>query len=75
MMQTQGILDKQDLNYLSCTKIRNSSGTAGSFFNAYSDLSGEKIYYKLSNYDAYRGIVGHECVNELIADRLLTILG
>lgn len=75
MMQTQVILDKQDLTFLSWTKIRNSSGTAGSFLKAYSDLGGEKIYYKLSNYDAYRGIVGHECVNELIADRLLTILG
>jgi len=75
MMQTQVILEKQDLTFLSWTKIRNSSGTAGSFLKAYSDLSGEKIYYKLSNYDAYRGIVGHECVNELIADRLLTILG
>lgn len=38
-------------------------------------VSGEKIYYKLSNYDSEKGIVGHECVNELIVDRLLTILG
>jgi|SRR5665647_203527 len=34
-------------------KICNSSGTARSFLKAYSDLSGKKIYYKLSNYDAY----------------------
>ena len=74
-MQTKVILEKQDLTYLSWTKIRNSSGTAGSFLKSYSDLGGEKIYYKLSNYDAYKGIVGHECVNELIVDRLLTILG
>ena len=33
------------------------------------------MFYKLSNYDAYQGIIGHECVNELIVDRLLTILG
>jgi hypothetical protein len=74
-MQTKVILEKQDLTYLSWTKIRNSSGTAGSFLKSYSDLGGEKVYYKLSNYDAYKGIVGHECVNELIVDRLLTILG
>ena len=30
---------------------------------------------KLSNFDKARGIIGHECVNELIVDRLLTILG
>ena len=30
---------------------------------------------KFSNFDKARGIIGHECVNELIVDRLLTILG
>lgn len=74
MTKDQVVLDKQDLTYLSWTKIRNSSGTAGSFLKAFSDLGGKKIYYKLSNYDAFRGIIGHECVNELIADRLLTLL-
>ncbi|MDO5114597.1 MAG: hypothetical protein Q4D58_00730 [Synergistaceae bacterium] len=74
-MREQIIHDRQDLTWLSWSKIRNSSGTAGSFLKAYSDLGGEKTYYKLSNYDAVRGIIGHECVNELIADRLLTILG
>ena len=42
---------------------------------AYSELGGKKTYYKLSNFDKARGIIGHECVNELIVDRLLTILG
>ena len=74
-MKTQLITQKQDLTYLSWTKIRNSSGTAGSFLKSYYELAGKKQYYKLSNYDAYQGIIGHECVNELIADRLLTILG
>ncbi|MCD7767159.1 MAG: hypothetical protein LUH53_11725, partial [Lachnospiraceae bacterium] len=69
------VKEKQDLTYLSWTRTRNSSGTAGSFLKAYSELGGEKIYYKLSNYDAMRGAIGHECVNELIVDRLLTILG
>ena len=74
-MNTQVILEKQDLTYLNWSKIRNSSGTAGSFLKAYSELGGAKIYYKLSNYDSIRGVVGHESVNELIVDRLLTIRG
>ncbi len=73
--QKQVILDKQDLTWLSWSKIRNSSGTAGSFLKAYSDINGNKTYYKLSNYDPVNGVSGHECVNEIIVDRLLTILG
>lgn len=64
----------QDLTYLSWAKIRNSSGTAGSFLKAYDDLGTKKKYYKLSNYNYSKGITGHESVNEIIADRLLTIL-
>jgi len=74
-MKDQLILRKQDFTYLTWAKYRNSSGTAGSFLKAYSDLGSDKLYYKLSNYDSFRGIIGHECVNELIVDRLLTILG
>lgn len=71
----QIIHEKQDLTYLSWARVRNSSGTAGSFLKAYSDLGGRKTYYKLSNYDSVQGVVGHECVNEIIVDRLLTVLG
>ena len=74
-MRTEIIQEKQDLTYLNWSKIRHSSGTAGSFLKATSELSETKIYYKLSNYDNSRGVVGHESVNELIVDRLLTILG
>ena len=69
------IRDKQDMTHLSWSKIRNSSGTAGSFLKAYSMLGGKKTYYKLSNFDKTKGVVGHECVNEIIVDRLLDILG
>ena len=71
----QMMKEKQDLTYLSWSVYRNSSGTAGSFLKAYSELGGKKTYYKLSNFDKARGVIGHECVNELIVDRLLTILG
>ena len=66
--------EKQDLTYLRWSHMRNSSGTVGTFLKAESSLSGEKIYYKLSNFDPVRGVVGHECVNEIVVDRLLTIL-
>lgn len=54
----QVIGNKQDMTFLSWSKIRNSSGTAGSFLKAYSELEGRKVYYKLSNYDSVRGVVG-----------------
>lgn len=74
-MNKKVIVEKQDLTYLKWSHARNSSGTAGTFLKSQSVVSGEKIYYKLSNYDSEKGIVGHECVNEIIVDRLLTILG
>ena len=74
-MSTEIIHEKQDLTYLSWSLIRSSSGTAGSFLKATDDLQQPKIYYKLSNYDGINGIVGHECINEIIVDRLLNILG
>lgn len=75
MVDQKVIVEKQDLTYLKWSHVRNSSGTAGTFLKSQSVVSGEKIYYKLSNYDSEKGIVGHECVNEIIVDRLLTILG
>lgn len=75
MLETKVILEKQNLTFLSFSKMRNSSGTAGSYLKAYSQLGGKKLYYKLSNYDNLKGIIGIECVYEIIVDRLLTILG
>lgn len=74
-MRSQIIKEKQDLTYLSWSIYRSSSGTAGSFLKAYSELGSKKIHYKLSNFDMVNGVTGYECVNELIADRLMTILG
>ncbi len=65
----------QDMTYLSWAKARSSSGTAGSFLKAYDEDAEGKTYYKLSNFDAWKGIIGHECVNEIIVDRLLSVLG
>lgn len=63
-----------DLRYVKWDRIRNSSGTAGSYLKAYETVNGRKLYYKLSNFDSEKGVVGHECVNELIVDRLLDVL-
>ncbi|MBQ4045992.1 MAG: hypothetical protein II627_06035 [Lachnospiraceae bacterium] len=64
-----------DMRYLTWTKSRKSSGTAGSFLKAYDDIGERKKYYKLSDYDPIQGIIGHECVNEIIVQRLMDLLG
>ena len=68
------IRETQDLTYLNWSHVRNSSGTAGTYLKSSSVVGGHKKYYKLSNFDAERGVVGHECVNEILVDRLLDIL-
>ncbi|MBQ9032085.1 MAG: hypothetical protein IJ106_11635 [Parasporobacterium sp.] len=64
--------ERQDLTYLKWSHIRSSSGTAGTFLKSESSVGGDKIYYKLSNFDPVYGVIGHECINEIIVDRLLT---
>lgn len=66
--------DIQDMTYLEWTLIRRSSGTAGSFLKAREKIGDKEYYYKLSNYDTVHGIYGHECVNEILVDRLLSVL-
>ena len=43
------ILEVQDLRYLTWARIRNSSGTAGSYLKAYETIGGVKRYYKLAS--------------------------
>lgn len=69
------IKQTQDLTYLKWSHIRSSSGTAGTFLKSESIMGDKKIYYKLSNFDPVNGVIGHECINEIIVDRLLTTLG
>ena len=68
------IKETQDMRYLNWTRTRKSSGTAGSFLKSYDDTGKKKIYYKLSDYDQIKGITGHECVNEIVVQRLLRLL-
>lgn len=67
------ILELQDMTYLDWVAIM--PGTPGCFAKVYEEAKGKRVYYKLSNYDCERGIFGHECVNELIASRLMNVLG
>lgn len=71
---SQIVSELKDLTYLSWALARQSSGAAGSFLKSYDDTGRSKVYYKLSDYRVGTGIVGHECVNEIVIDRLLSIL-
>ncbi|MBQ7615284.1 MAG: hypothetical protein IJU77_09575 [Butyrivibrio sp.] len=73
-MLSKVIREKQDMTYLKWSHIRNSSGTAGTFLKSESSIGGRKKYYKLSNFDFEKGVIGHECINEIIVDRMLTLL-
>lgn len=65
----------QDLRHLDWSERANTSGTAGCFLKSAEQTGAGLWYYKLSCYDSYRGVYGHECVNEVIASRLMSILG
>ena len=56
-----------DLTHLTWSLSRSSTGTAGSFLKSYEEIDGQKIYYKMSNYDSVRGVIGHESINEIVA--------
>lgn len=75
-MRQRDIIKKlQDLTHLSWDERTVTSGTGGTFLKARSQTARDDIYYKLSCYDQFKGIYGHESVNELIASRLLEKLG
>lgn len=66
----------QDLRRLDWNdNSRSSLGTPGCFLKTYEHEGAKRIYYKMSNYDSYRGVFGHESVNELIVSRVLDVLG
>ena len=69
------VLETKDMRHLDWAVRKMSPGTPGCFLKAYEESEGKKIYYKLSNYDSYRGVFGHECVNELIVSRVMDVLG
>ncbi|MBO4818909.1 MAG: hypothetical protein J5528_02115 [Firmicutes bacterium] len=65
----------KDYRYLDWTESGISSGTSGSLLKTKEQKNGKTYFYKLSSYDPYRGVFGSESVNELVACRLLNLLG
>lgn len=61
----------QDMTHLAWDEKTVTSGTGGTFLKSRTKTSRGNVYYKLSCYDRYRGIYGHESVNELLASRIL----
>lgn len=66
---------RQDLRRLSWARRAHASGTSGMFLKSREGTGQSEAFYKLSCYDSYRGVYGHECVNELVAARLMDALG
>lgn len=75
MRSSDVVKTRQDLRRLVWSERANTSGTAGCFLKARETTGAETWYYKLSCYDSYRGIYGHECANEVVASRLMGLLG
>ena len=69
-MSKNETLQPVDLTYLSWSLSRSSTGTAGSFLKSYEEINGRKFHYKMSNYDSVRGVIGHESVNEIVAQNI-----
>ncbi len=69
------LFELQDLRRLSWSEKANTSGTGGCFLKSREETGAGTWYYKLSCYDSYRGVYGHECVNEVVASRLMSALG
>lgn len=65
---------EQDLMHLRWNERANSSGTAGTYLKARTGEGTRALYYKLPRYNGIE-FDGHECINELVAARLMTILG
>ena len=75
-MRAYDIVHKlQDLRHLTWSETGQTSASGGTFLKARTGIGARATYYKLSCYDSYRGIYGHECVNEVVAARLMELLG
>lgn len=68
------IRTEQDLRQLSWSESGQTSASGGTFLKARTGVGPHATYYKLSCYDSYRGIYGHECANEVVASRLMGLL-
>ena len=76
-MNTLNISSEQpwDLRSEVWSRSAGSLASDGVYMKTELPIDGINYYLKLSRYDSYRGIYGHESVNELIAYRLGSLLG
>lgn len=75
-MRAYDVIQKtQDLRHLVWSETGQTSASGGTFLKARTGVGANATYYKLSCYDSYRGVYGHECVNEVVASRLMGLLG
>ena len=73
-MRSYDIVQKeQDLTALEWSERVNSTGTAGTYLKARVGQGARAIYYKLPRYNGIE-FDGHECINELVAARLMRLL-
>ena len=68
------VKELKDMTFLDWTEQKLSPGTPGCFLKAYEETERGRVYYKLSNYDSYQGVFGHECINELVVSRVMDLL-
>ena len=68
------VKELKDMTFLDWTEQKLSPGTPGCFLKAYEETEHGRVYYKLLNYDSYRGVFGHECINELVVSRVMDLL-
>ena len=64
----------QDYRAIKWSERANSSGTAGTYLKARAGAGTRARYLKLSRFTGVE-IDGSECVNEIVASRLMSLLG
>lgn len=74
MRVTDVVKKTQDLTALSWDERATSSGTAGTYLKSRKGTDAKTVYYKLSRFNGI-AIDGHESVNEIVASRLMELLG
>lgn len=74
-MAIRDIVSKeQDMTSLVWRERVNTSGTAGTYLKAVTGVGARAVYYKLPRFNGVE-FDGHECVNEVIASRLMRLMG
>ena len=60
------VKELKDMTFLDWTEQKLSPGTPGCFLKAYEETERGRVYYKLSNYDSYRGVLAMSVLMNLL---------